>query len=139
MTQTIEKADGNLWDRLLNRWPLAFDVEDVRTCSVSYGANAEAADRPDWRLRSIDAQCEDKQSQFRNGVIFVRATWPFGLFIMIRWGGPAASPAFLQIGAGWKVNGRIAITLRLQSDASAAAGVTGPNTGQAVGLLPGNH
>lgn len=104
-----------------------------------------------------------QQSLFFNAVFFVRITvtpvsfllWAalllsgmivswlsllgFGVFASIRWSGEANTKALLQAGVGWKLNGRLAVLLRIQSDASSAAGVTGPNYGQATGFNYGTH
>lgn len=86
---------------------------------------------------------------FYNAVFFLRFNFlfgliPCGLFWTIRWAeiGPillGKTRAYWQSGFGWKLNGRLSILFRIQGDASAAAGVTGPNTGQATGFNYGTH
>ena len=140
--KTLEYNYGDWRDAMLNAYPLALDVGDIRPVfAAAYGANDQGDERPDWRSleRWHGDSAESRQSLFRNGVLFVRLLRPFGVFVMLRWGGKNASPAFLQAGIGWKLNGRFGLLLRLQSDASAAAGVTGPNLGQAVGFARGTH
>ena len=140
--KTLEANYGDWRDRVLNAWPLALDPDSVKALiAVAYGANAATAERPDWRSLEVflGDSSASRQSLFRNGVLFARWLWPFGLFVMLRWGGAAASPAFVQAGLGWKLNGRFGVILRLQSDASAAAGVRGPNVGQAAGFGQGTH
>lgn len=67
--------------------------------------------------------------------------WPLmlGCFASVRWSGATDKKALLQIGAGWKLNGRLAVLLRIQSDKTSARGVTGPNHGQATGFNFGTH
>lgn len=97
-----------------------------------------------------------EQSLFFNAVFFLRWTitpltylmqfalvcwfrhwWPlvFGVFIHFR---PVLNQLF-QTGIGYKLNGRLGLPFRFQSDASAAAGTTGPNLGQATGFNYGPH
>lgn len=78
-------------------------------------------------------------SLFYNAVFFVRFSLPLGLFWSIRWSASSTAKALWQAGIGWKLNGRLAILFRFQSDASSAAGVTGANTGQAQGFDYGTH
>lgn len=79
------------------------------------------------------------QSLFYNAVFFVRFNWPLGLFWSVRWSSATDKKALFQSGLGFKLNGRFAILLRIQSDKTSAAGVTGPNTGQATGFNFGTH
>ena len=74
-------------------------------------------------------------SLFYNGVLFIRLCLPFGLFFHFR---PVRNQLF-QTGVGWALNGRLKLLFRIQSDESAAAGVTGPNYGQATGFDYGTH
>jgi len=76
---------------------------------------------------------------FYNAILFLRFSLPFGVFASIRWSGSTVTKALFQCGMGWKLNGRLAILFRFQSDASSAAGVTGPNFGQAQGFEYGTH
>jgi len=62
-----------------------------------------------------------------------------GLFFSIRWSPSTTAKALFQGGLGWKLNGRLAILFRIQSDATSASGVTGPNLGQATGFNFGTH
>jgi hypothetical protein len=75
---------------------------------------------------------------FYNAVFFLRLSFPLGIFWTIRWMVEGAH-AYWQAGVGWKLNGRFAPLLRIQGDAAAAAGVTGPNVGQATGFNYGTH
>lgn len=71
---------------------------------------------------------------FYNALFFVRIT-TIGLFFHMR----LSKTHLFQCGIGWKLNGRFAILFRVQSDASSAAGVSGPNYGQAIGFDYGTH
>lgn len=74
-------------------------------------------------------------SLFYNAQFFVRLALPFGLFFGARLG-----PVYLfQCGLGWSLLGRFKLLFRFQTDASAAAGSTGPNFGQATGYDFGTH
>ena len=79
------------------------------------------------------------QSLFYNAIFFIRFCWPLGLFLSLRWSPSETAKALFQTGLGWKLNGRFAILFRIQSDETSAAGVTGPNTGQARGFEFGTH
>ena len=78
-------------------------------------------------------------SLFYNAVFFIRLSIPCGLFWSFRWSGSRDCKALWQAGFGWKLNGRLAVLFRFQSDVSSAAGVTGPNTGQSGGFEYGTH
>ena len=78
-------------------------------------------------------------SLFYNAVLFVRIASPFGIFASVRWSGSTSGKSILQAGIGWKLNGRLAILFRIQSDQTSAQGVTGPNSGQATGFDFGTH
>lgn len=69
----------------------------------------------------------DTPSLFMNGAIFLQVRAPFWIGIQVR----PLTAHFLQCGLGWKGNGRLAVLLRIQTDESAAAGMDGPNFGQA--------
>lgn len=80
-----------------------------------------------------------QQSLFFNSVLFLRLSLPLGIFWSVRWSANSAVKALWQAGIGFKLNGRFAILFRFQSDETSAAGVTGPNTGQATGFNYGTH
>jgi hypothetical protein len=103
-------------DRLLNsRW-LCLDDARMRTWAV-------ARDAQGWYLPG-------RASLYYNGYFMVRLCWPVGVFVHVRW-----SPvARLQLGVGFKLNGRFGLIARYQTDADAAKGVHGPNHGQATGF-----
>ena len=80
-----------------------------------------------------------QQSLFFNAVFFLRFSLPFGVFFSFRWSASSVKKALLQTGIGWKLNGRLAVLFRVQSDETSAAGVTGANYGQAQGFDYGTH
>lgn len=80
-----------------------------------------------------------QESLFFNAALFVRFLLPLGAFISIRWRSSETAKSMLQMGFGWKLNGRLAILFRIQSDRSSAVGTSGPNIGQASGFEYGTH
>lgn len=78
-------------------------------------------------------------SLYYNSILFIRFCWPLGVFFAVRWSGATDKKALFQTGFGWKLNGRLAVLFRVQSDKTSAAGVTGPNVGQATGWEFGTH
>lgn len=80
-----------------------------------------------------------EQSLFFNAVFFFRLCWRPGVFFSFRWSGSSTKKALFQCGIGWKLNGRFAFILRIQSDETSAAGSSSPNTGQATGFNYGTH
>lgn len=84
-----------------------------------------------------------EQSLFFNAVFFLRVTFvwciPAGIFASVRWSDSTTKKALFQVGAGYKLNGRLAVLCRIQSDEASAKGVTGPNFGQATGFDFGTH
>lgn len=80
-----------------------------------------------------------QQSLFFNAVFFLRLSLPLGIFASVRWSSATDKKSLLQTGFGWKLNGRLGILMRIQSDKTSAAGVTGPNLGQATGFNYGPH
>lgn len=117
---------------LLNRWPLLLDTDSIRSIAVAWLFKEGGK----WVfLPSLVG----RTSLFYNAVFFARVVWPFGIFASVRWSGSTTAKALLQAGIGWKLNGRFGLTLRIQSDASSAAGSSGPNFGQATGFSYGTH
>lgn len=118
--KTLETNHSNNWlDRLLNAWPLCLDSESVGTVAVAW-------DKEGVYLPSA-------QSLYYNGFAFLRLTFPFGIWLHVK----PLPDVRLQVGVGWKLNGRIGATLRLQASKEAAAGTHGPNIGQARGFERG--
>ena len=116
--KTLETNHGGNWlDRLLNSFPFCLDSDSIRTVAVAW--DEEGIYRP------------GSVSLFYNGYVFFRLTFPFGAWLHVK----LVRNARFQCGAGWKLNGRIGLTLRWQTDAKAAAGAheNAPNLGQATG------
>lgn len=114
--KTLETNHGGDWrDRLLNRWPACVHVDAVATI-FALAWDREGVYRP------------EAASLFYNGAVMVRVTFPFGIWLHFK----PVSSARLQLGLGWKLNGRFGGVLRWQRDADAARGTHGPNIGQAV-------
>lgn len=104
---------GRLFDDVNNR--IAVDVDSLRTVAIAVDADG--------------VYFPGAASNFYNGYVMARATWPPGLYVHLR----LERTHRTQVGAGWKTNGRFGLTFRpWQSDAGAAAGVHGPNYGQAT-------
>ena len=80
-----------------------------------------------------------EDSLYFNGILFIRLSLPFDIRFATRWSEKSNVAAFFQCGFGFKLNGRFAITLRIQSDKSAEAGTNSPNHGQAQGFEYGGH
>jgi hypothetical protein len=106
---------------LLNRWPLCIHRDAVATIFTV------ARDEEGWYR-------PESKSLYYNGYFFLRVTWPGGIFVHFK---PSVDSRY-QYGAGFKLNGRLGGTCRSgQRDADAAAGVQGPNVGQARGWARG--
>lgn len=78
-------------------------------------------------------------SLFYNSIFFLRLSFPLGIFFSFRWSESIEKKSLWQTGVGWKLNGRLGVLFRIQSDKTSAAGVTGPNFGQATGFEYGTH
>lgn len=88
-----------------------------------------------WCWFKLSLGREETKSLFYNSVFYVRLMLPFWVGMQIRWAGKSKlAKEYLQLGIGWKLNGRFGVLCRVQSDANAAAGVSGPNHGQAKGF-----
>ena len=112
--KTLEtNHDGNWVDRLLNAWPLCIDQDSVDSWA--------------WAWDAEGVYCPEDYSLFYNGFVMLRLTFPFGIWLHVK---PVRNSRF-QCGIGYALNGRFKLTLRWQTDASAAAGTHGPNIGQA--------
>lgn len=124
--KTLEYNSRFDWlNRLLNTWPLIVDTDSVRTFAFSIGPWFR------WIRR------ERAGALYANGLFFLRVNWPLGIFVLVRWSGSTSKKSQLHLGLGYKLNGRITITCRVQSDDTAERGVNGPNWGQAKGWDPG--
>lgn len=77
----------------------------------------------------------DERSLYWNAALFVRINLPFGVWFGVRLG----EKRLFQCGIGYKLSGVLGANFRFQTDDSSAAGVTGPNYGQARGWWDGTH
>jgi hypothetical protein len=112
----------------LNKWPLLIDTETIKSIGIAWLFKENGT----WNFLP---RVTGNVALFYNAQFFLRLSLPFGVFFGLRLG-----PIYLfQCGIGWKLNGRFAILFRLQTDASAAAGVSGPNYGQSTGYSYGTH
>jgi hypothetical protein len=113
----VFESFNHWYDKILNSWPFCIDSESVHTTAIAWGFT--------------------EQGKYVNAIFSVRFGFPFACFVQIRW----SKTRLVQFGAGWKQSGRIAVHLRFQTDASAAAGyhVGMPNNGQAQGFEFGGH
>ena len=114
--KTLEYNHGGNWfDRLNNA--LAVDQLAMRSWAIA------------WDAEGI--YCPQDYSLYYNGFVFLRFTFPFGVFLHLK----PLRDARLQIGCGWKLNGRLGLIARWQTDAKAAQGAheNAPNVGQATG------
>lgn len=121
--KTLETNHGGNWlDKLLNAWPACIHTDAVATLFTA-AIDIDGLYRPDSR------------SLYYNGFLFVRITWPAGIWIHVK---PHPNLR-LQAGIGWKLNGRFGLTFRAQTDQGAAAGAheNAPNIGQATGWARG--
>lgn len=119
-------------DDLLNQWPWLIDTDSVSSIGVAWLFKEDGA----WCFKP---RITGERSLFYNAVFFARINWPLGVFASFRWSASTTTKALFQTGIGWKLNGRIAVLLRIQSDATSAAGSAGPNYGQATGFDFGTH
>ena len=110
---------------------LTIDRDRMRSVAVAWGF--KEGGRWNWQPRRVGME-----ALFFNAVAFLRLSWPLGIYWSIRWMA-TGTRAYWQAGFGFKLNGRFSITCRVQGDASAAAGVNGPNHGQAQGFDFGTH
>jgi hypothetical protein len=124
MSLTIEGDPSSI----LNKWPLLLDTDSIKSLGIAWIFTEQGKWKTFPRFTGV-------QSLFYNAAFFLRVSLPFGIFFGMRLG-----PTYLfQCGIGWKLNGRFAILFRVQTDASAAAGVSGPNYGQSPGYEFGTH
>src|SRR3972149_8651098 len=98
----------------------------VPLIAVQWGCNCTNYEKPDFRNLIISLGKKRTVSLYYNGVFFFRLMLPFYVGIMIRWSGSTTKRAFLQTHIGWKLNGRPAITFRIQSDKSGFLSNAGP-------------
>lgn len=132
MTKIVEdRHPGESW----LSWKLgnltAIDEDLISTIGFAWGFKEQG--KWNWKPRKTG-----NVSLFYNAVFFIRFSWPFGIQFMVRWA-ETGTRAYLQAGLGYKANGRLGGPLRIQGDAASAAGVSGPNVGQAQGFEYGTH
>ena len=120
--KTLEYNHGNWLDNLLNSWPLCLDMASIKPL-VRAGVCRTDGLWHAWATTNAGS------SLFYNGVFFIRIMLPFWIGIQIR----PTTEYYSQVGFGWKLNGRLGVIFRVQSDKSAAAGTHGPNYGHANG------
>lgn len=123
--QTLEN-DPRLpaWlNALLNRWPFCLDEDSMKpVLAVAYDAEGW------WQ--------PPNGSLYYNGYFFFRVYWPLGFGSGLSWKWRGTYYRW-HTWFGWKGNGRFGVTCRIQTPAEAAAGVLGPNSGQASGFARG--
>lgn len=124
--------------------PLVSVALGYRTLSgyTQHGRNQDPSDDYDCVLSGWAAKItfgrDDVNSLYQNAALFVRVVLPFGVWIRVRWRGdrPDVRSSF-SCGVGYKLNGTLGATFRVQSDASSARGTHGPNYGQPGGWWRG--
>jgi len=128
----MKNIEGNP-DDLLNQFPFLIDTDSVKSVGVAWLFKENGA----W---SLFPRLTGNDSLFYNSVFFVRIGFPLCFFLSLRWSSSTTQKSLFQTGIGWKLNGRFAITFRVQSDTTSAAGSAGrPNVGQATGFDYGTH
>lgn len=128
MSLTIEgRADD--WG---NKFPLLLDTDWIKSIGIAWVFKENGK----W---CVIPRITGNTSLFYNAIFFVRIGLPFLLCASFRWSGSTTSRAVFQCCVGYKLNGRAALSIRIQSDASSAAGDQGPNYGQAQSFDYGTH
>jgi hypothetical protein len=112
----------------LNKWPLLLDTDSIKSIGIAWIFK----EKDKW---NFTPRITENKSLFYNALFFIRVAFPFGVFFHLRF----TNQYLFQTGIGWKLNGRFAILFRVQTDASAAAGTSGPNYGQSIGYNYGTH
>jgi hypothetical protein len=111
----------------------------IPVVSFQYGYGTR--DKPNWTNYRFSFGRQYTQSLFYNGVFYFRFMLPFCVCLMIRWtANPDGRKQFLQTLLGWKLNGVLALTFRIQNDPSAKESNKGheyDNLGQAIGFDDG--
>ncbi len=123
-----ERHPGESWFMWKIGNATAIDSDSVRSIGLAW--LFKEAGR--WRFKP---RITGNGALFYNALFFWRVSLPFGAFFHMR----LSKTRLFQCGVGWTLNGRLTVTLRVQTDASAAKGVTGPNYGQATGFDYGPH
>lgn len=102
---------GHWYDKLLNSWPFLLDDTAIQSQGLAIGFIEDGQ----WHFKP---RVTGNAHQYFNALLFIRLTWPVGLFLHIR----LSKNRLLQCGIGYKLTGRFAIHCRLQSDESSAKG-----------------
>jgi hypothetical protein len=118
---------GKWYDGLLNSWPFMIDDQSVHTIGIAWIFKENGQ----WNLMPRITG----DHQYYNAQFFLRFGLPFALFFGMR----LSCTHLVQIGFGWKQNGRIAIHFRFQTDQSAAQGANSHNYGQSGCWDYGEH
>lgn len=110
----------------------AIPVEWVRSIGFAWGFKRQGV----WDLKPV---ITGNDSLYFNAILFLRLSLPIGIQVGIRWSESTTKPALWQGGFGWKLNGRLALTFRVQSDTSAHEGTYSPNYFSGEGFEYGSH
>jgi hypothetical protein len=133
--------DPGLLERLRRRLAPHVDRLNIRPewviPLVCVAIGFRAVRRGGWGAKIIIGASDSDIALYHNAIVFARLMLPFWLGLGMRWRGRGHGKEFWQFGLGWKPNGQFGVNWRIQSDASAARGTTGPNHGQAVGWWEG--
>lgn len=125
--------DGAHWlDRILNSDAFLVDQDRITSHGEAKGFLFDGHAVDDW-TKTPDSSLFWNGRRYRCTICVDGKAR--GWFRSFRWAGknPDARE-FLQMGFGFKGNGRYTVTFRIQSDNTGAAGVRGPNLGQATGF-----
>lgn len=114
------------FDKYLNKFPFCVDADYIKTIGIAWIFK----ENNKWNyIPRITGS-----HQYYNAQFFLRIGW-LGVWFHTR----LSKTNLLQIGIGWKQNGRFGIHFRFQTDKSAAEGTTSHNYGQASGWDYGEH
>lgn len=130
-------------DRILNSSMFLKDTDRITTEAQAKGfVGDDPQAGPYWVNGWVSVATK---SLFYNATRFRRKVYVDGklrgLFWSFRWSGYIDRKAFLQCGIGFNLNGRFAVTFRIQSDKSNAAAAHpwgGPNLGHTVSWFGGD-
>ena len=119
------EGDPSAWH---NQFPILIDTDWIHSIGVAWIFKEDGK----WNFKP---RITGDKSLFYNAQFFLRLSLPLGIFFGMR----LTTERLFQCGIGWKLNGRLAVLFRFQTDESAAKGVTGPNYGQSTGWDYGTH
>jgi hypothetical protein len=127
-----DRHEGESWILWkLGNWT-ALPQEWIKSVGFAWGFQRKGV----WDWKPV---ITGNDSLYFNAILFVRLVFPLGVFVGIRWSGSTTKAALWQGGMFWKLNGRFALTFRVQSDDSAAAGTNSPNYFDGRGWEYGSH